>query len=112
MEEFREQQATPSRSIQPASSNPNLDKTKDEDTLSTNSMDVTSKPRASEYGDQPDSWSNFTGQIWDQLWSYSYDKYLAQQSNFASNQNQPQSMKTFSELFEELYERMPSDIAR
>lgn len=111
VEELREQQVTPSK-IQAASSNPNLMniKDQDEDTLSTNS-ETQRLQRPSEYGDQPDSWSNFTGQIWDQLWSYSYEKYMAQQQP-SSNLNQgPQSLKSFYDLFEELYERMPSDIA-
>ena len=84
--------------------------------MSINSMTVdgtaTSQRRPSELAE--DSWSNFTGQIWDQFWSYGYDKLQAQQQQQQSlNPNQSQSnIKTFAELFEELYERMPMDIGK
>ena len=56
--------------------------------------------------DQTDSWSNLTGQLWDQLMSYSYQPNSSQQ-----NQTQPpQSVKNITELFEELYTSMPRDI--
>ena len=103
MSEFREQQNTPSKNSL-SSSNPNLLNNKDEDTLSNSSMN---DRRPSEYPvDQPDSWSNFTGQIWEQFWSYSYKE---QPSNFISANMNP---KTFAELFEELYEKMPDGIVR
>ena len=98
VEEFRE---TPSK-MQGASSNPNLfNQAKDEDTLSTNS----DNRRPSEFGDQPDSWSNFTGQIWDQLWSYGQYNPAVQ-----SHLNQAQNQKLFLDLFEELYEKMPTGV--
>ena len=129
VEELREQQppppGTPSKTASMGgggannltSSNPNLNSTKDEDTLSTNSMtavdgSTSGQRRPSEFTE--DSWSNFTGQIWDQLWSYSYDKLQTQQPNFNHNNHlaqSQQSVKSFAELFEELYERMPADIA-
>ena len=73
---------------------------------------ATSQRRPSELAE--DSWSNFTGQIWDQFMSYGYDKLQAQQQQQQSlNPNQSQSnLKTFAELFEELYERMPMDIGK
>ena len=126
VEELREpgMPSTPSRTssgLTAASSNPNLSAVKDEDSLSTNSMTgvdgagVPAHRRPSEITE--DSWSNLTGQIWDQLWNYSYDKLAMQQQTFnnpnnQNNQSSNQSMKGFAELFEELYERMPVDIAR
>ena len=108
LEEFREQQNTPSKNL--SSSNPNLLNMKDEDTLSNNSMNVENNRKISEAMDQPDSWSNFTGQIWDQLqnWGYSYDRLQQQNLNLNGG---PQNVKSFAELFEELYEKMPTDIA-
>ena len=79
------------------SSNPNLTiKENTEDTVSLNS-------NTEKFVDQPDSWSNFTGQLWDQIWSYN------------SNSNQPstmpnQNIKDFADLFEQMYERMPRTI--
>ena len=82
-----------------SNSNPNLENTEDTVSLNSNSERKTSETAI----DQPDSWSNFTGQIWDQLWSYSTTN--SQVSNLP-----PQNIKNFSDLFEELYERMPRKI--
>ena len=103
--EFREQ--TPSK-IQGASSNPNLASTnKDEDSLSVNSSDGRrpSEAQLPPY-DQADSWSNLTGQLWDQLMSYSYQP----QSSQSSQVQPPLNTRTFAELFEDLYSSMPKDI--
>jgi hypothetical protein len=104
VEELRDyQQATPSKV---ASGGLTEDSAADDDTLSVTSMD---SRRPSEAVDQPELWSNLTGQLWDQIWSYG--GYDASRGTSQQPQQTQQSAKTFSELFEDLYSIMPKEIS-
>ena len=110
VEEFREYQ-TPQKSMSPAVSSQYLNSGRDEDALSQDSngsrrvSDVTGLPPID---NNTETWSYFSGQIWEQIWSgyYSYAGDGVSKTD-APPTNSSTGGKTITELFEDVYSKMP-----
>ena len=110
VEEFREYQ-TPQKSMSPAVSNQYLS-TRDEDALS---QDSNGSRRPSEVSGLPpidnntETWSYLTGQLWEQFWS-GYTTYGASGDGMSKTDapsNNSTGGRTITELFEDVYSKMP-----
>ena len=110
VEEFREYQ-TPQKSMSPAVSSQYLSSGRDEDAIS---QDSTGSRRVSDVSGLPpidnntETWSYLTGQLWEQFWS----GYTAYTDGGVSKIDAPTTHsstggKTITELFEDVYSKMP-----
>lgn len=121
VEELRTDYQTPSKAsmdkqdnLSPASSSQNLllaTPTKDDDALSqcsTTDGGLSRRPSDNHYEQSPESWSQLTGQLWEQLWRthYGYDQ---KPNNMLMQQQQQQQLggKAVTDLFEDLYSYLP-----
>ena len=110
VEELRDYQ-TPQKSMSPAVSNQYLN-SRDEDALS---QDSTGSRRPSDVSGLPpidnntETWSYLTGQLWEQFWS-GYTAYGASgegMSKTDATSNNSTGGRTITELFEDVYSKMP-----
>jgi len=108
VEEFREYQ-TPQKSMSPAVSSQYLS-SRDEDTLS---QDSTGSRRCSDASGLPpldnntETWSYLTGQLWEQFWSGYTTVSGDAVSKGDSSSSQPTSGRSITELYEDVYSKMP-----
>ncbi len=103
VEEIRDYQQQ-QQQMSPALSRDNLNQ---DETLSQCSNDSRRPSEVVPDGQQPELWSNITGQLWDQLMT-SYANYgTGYDQSSQQQQKHPPRAKSFTDLFEETYANMP-----